>query len=237
MSFHYLQGRAEESWEGSCLDGAPDALLNLIPTQDGYCSQGKPTDASHDSQSGMTSPPSTASPGEGTSTLSAADSHARTSAAPGTVLGSAVNALAYGENFPESFVRYDPYTCSWRTRQCSLLGGFTEFSGTWPRWGSMRGGECWERQTQERHIYARGFGSWPTPCRIDEDFCRMTVKSAQKTGHQPHVTTELIRIHGQRFPLPSFGMWLMGWPDGWAIAGEPLGMARFRKWLRSHGVS
>ncbi len=32
MSWHYLQEQEEASWEGIFWDGAPDALLNMIPT-------------------------------------------------------------------------------------------------------------------------------------------------------------------------------------------------------------
>ncbi len=38
MSWHYLRGREEASWEESCLDGAPSALLKLMPTPGASCS-------------------------------------------------------------------------------------------------------------------------------------------------------------------------------------------------------
>ena len=34
MSWHFLQEQAEASWEGSSLDGAPSALLRLMPIAD-----------------------------------------------------------------------------------------------------------------------------------------------------------------------------------------------------------
>ena len=37
MSWHYLQGREVASWAGSCLDGAPSALSNLIPIAEVSC--------------------------------------------------------------------------------------------------------------------------------------------------------------------------------------------------------
>ena len=43
MSWHYLQELGEASWEESCLDGAPSALLRLIPTAGGFCLRGKET--------------------------------------------------------------------------------------------------------------------------------------------------------------------------------------------------
>jgi hypothetical protein len=85
---------------------------------------------------------------------------------------------------------------------------------TWPRWGMMLGGVCWGRTMPELHTIENGCGWLPTPGRIDGDFCRMTVRTAQKRSGQPHVTTELIAVHGKRYPLPSFGEAMMGFPVG-----------------------
>jgi DNA (cytosine-5)-methyltransferase 1 len=66
-----------------------------------------------------------------------------------------------GEKWQGSFTRYDRDSCSWKTHQCSLLGDLDEFSGTWPRWGLMRNGECWERQMSELRISATESGLEP----------------------------------------------------------------------------
>ena len=70
-----------------------------------------------------------------------------------------------GEKWRASFVKYSPDSHSWRTHQCSLLGDLDEFLETWPQWGLMRDGECWEQQTLERHI--RGTGCGLSPNNID----------------------------------------------------------------------
>jgi hypothetical protein len=57
------------------------------------------------------------------------------------------SAAECGEKWHGSFTKYSPDTSSWKTHQCSLLGDLDEFSETWPQWGLMRGGECWEQQT------------------------------------------------------------------------------------------
>ena len=59
--------------------------------------------------------------------------------------------LECGEKWRGSFVKYDPDSSLWRTHQCSLLGDLDEFLETWPQWGLMRDGECWEQQMLERH--------------------------------------------------------------------------------------
>lgn len=45
MSWHYLLEQEEVSWEGHSLDGAPDALLKLIPTAGLFYGQGRLMDS------------------------------------------------------------------------------------------------------------------------------------------------------------------------------------------------
>lgn len=163
MSWHFLQGVEAASWEGPCLDGAPSALLRLIPTakRDSLTVSG--TDNSQASRSGTTSAPSTVSRGATLSMSSAAASPVRTSAPQDVERASTAKSPDSGWKWRESSVKYDPDTRSWRTRQCSLLGGSEEFSGTWPRWGSMRDGECWELPTLVRPISVTVSGLLPTP--------------------------------------------------------------------------
>ena len=68
-----------------------------------------------------------------------------------------------GEKWRGSFTKYSPDSCSWKTHQCSLLGDLDEFSETWPRWGLMRDGECWEQQTLVQNIKGIESGLSPTP--------------------------------------------------------------------------
>jgi hypothetical protein len=79
--------------------------------------------------------------------------------------------LECGEKWRGSFTKYDPDTSLWRTHQCSLLGDLEEFSETWPQWGFMRNGECWEQQTLAHLIKETESGllqnKWPTPTSSD----------------------------------------------------------------------
>ena len=78
------------------------------------------------------------------------------------------NEAECGEKWRGSFVKYDPDTSLWRTHQCSLLGDLEEFLETWPQWGLMRNGECWEQRTLEHHIKETVFGFYvPTPTSSD----------------------------------------------------------------------
>jgi DNA (cytosine-5)-methyltransferase 1 len=81
-----------------------------------------------------------------------------------------------GEKWRGSFVKYSPDSHSWKTHQCSLLGDLDEFLETWPQWGLMRDGECWEQLTLARTIKGTGFGLSPnnetffhTPCTTGLD--------------------------------------------------------------------
>lgn len=57
----------------------------------------------------------------------------------------------------------------WVTGQMELFGdqGWTEFSGTWPKWGSMRSGECFQRRELEHLTSGNGCSSWPTATEGD----------------------------------------------------------------------
>jgi hypothetical protein len=182
MSYTYLLEQGEESSAAS-FSAIPAYALSKsksIPAKS--CCSGSATDACHDSQSGTTSPHSTATPGEAASMSSAAVSRAKTSAQPEKAPESQEPEADSGAKWQGSFAKFDPDSCSWKTHQCSLLGGWEPFSETWPRWGSMRGGACWELATPARLTSGSGSGSWPTPR------CQMTrpvqVRKDIQKGHK-----------------------------------------------------
>lgn len=259
MSWHYLQGQEAASWEGNSLAGAPSALLSLIPTAGGCSSQGSATATSRDSRYGTTCEPSTARRGADTSTLSAVGSPVRTSASPVPARGSTENEAGYGWSLLASLARYDHDSRSWKTPQCSLLGDSEGFSETWPRWGSMRDGVCWEQSTPGLGTKGTESGSWPTLCTVDTGslFNRSASKGAalrptlgamarfglwptltvhgnyNRKGASPNSGDGLATVIGG--PLnPTWCEWFMGWPIGWT-ALEPLATDKYQQWLDSHG--
>ena len=167
MSWHYLQGQEEASWEGSSLAGAPSALSRLIPIAVLYCSPGSATDFSIDSPSGTTCERSTVGRGTAQSMSCLGASHAKTSALPASERASTESEAASGWKWRASFARYDRATSSWKIRQTSLLLGLDEFSETWPRWGSMRAGECSALVASELRTGESGCGLLPTPLASD----------------------------------------------------------------------
>lgn len=163
MSWHFSLALEGEFLGANSLDGEPCVLWNSMPfAQDDSCSD-KMKDTCHRSPFGMMYVPSTDGHGEELLTWFLAGFPARTSAQQESGKGLTESEAGFGWKWPGSLAKYDPSSRSWRTRQCSLLGDLTEFSETWPRWGSMRDGECSEQTTLAPPTSASGFGSWPTP--------------------------------------------------------------------------
>lgn len=163
MSWHYSRALVAEYSAESCSGGEPSAPLNGTPTPAAYYWPDKTTGHSRLSRFGMTSKPLTADRGEALLMLFLAASRARTSAQPEVAQDLTESEADSGAKWQGSFTKYDPATRSWKTRQFSLLGGLVEFSETWPRWGSMRNGECLERPIAERPTCESESGLWPTP--------------------------------------------------------------------------
>ena len=156
-----------ESLGESSLDGEPFAPLSGSHTPQAFLSPDRMTAFSRLSRFGMTFRPLTANLGEDVLTWFQEAFPAKTSAPPERDRASTANALECGWKWPESSVKFDPVSSSWKTRQCSLLEGLDEFLETWPRWGIMRDGECWELATLERPTSGSESGLWPTPTKAD----------------------------------------------------------------------
>lgn len=164
MSWHYLQGLEAASWEGTCLDGAPDALSSLMPIPGPCCSPDSVTDAFRDSQSGTTCGHSMAGHGMAALTSSPEDSHARTSAQQEKAPASPEPDPVSGHTWRESSARYDRNSHGWKTHQCLWEEALPWSSVTLPKWGMMRDGVLWERTMPGLLISVSGSGFWPTPC-------------------------------------------------------------------------
>lgn len=236
MSWHFLQAEGGASWPVSCLDGAPSALLNLMPAQEESCLTVSAMGLLSNSQSGTTCELSTENHGAVTLMSSQEDSHAKTSASAEQAQESTANDPAFGWKWQESFARFDHVSSLWRTRQCSLLGGLAEFSETWPEWGWMRSGECSELPQLERPIIERGF-SWlltPTAQSWKAWTFRNPLKLIRKNHADGNLQEQLMRLY-QRMTTPRCQEILMMWPEGWTDS-KPLETDGFRQWLQEHSI-
>ena len=161
MSWLFSQELVAEYLGENFSDGEQFVPLSGNHTQQAYCAPDKMTKFSKLSRFGMTFKPLTESRGEELLMLYLAGFHAKTSPQQEKELELMESDQECGEKWQGSFTKYSQDMRSWKTHQCSLLGDLDEFSETWPQWGLMRDGECWEQQTLEQTI--RGTGSGLSP--------------------------------------------------------------------------
>ncbi len=215
------------------LDTQPSAPLKSNPTQDPSCLLDSETAFSPASPSGMTLPPLTENHGEEGLMSSAEDSPAKTFQQPAKEKDSAENDLDYGPTWPGSLAKWNQHTSSWRTAQCSLFGGLTEFLETFPRWGMMHDGELWEEQRPNWLNQETGYGFLPTLRRSGRD---SAFKAYIREDYHGNMEEFLGRIGFSGWICPAFSEAVMEWPTGWTDIA-PLAMDKFQQWQHSHTES
>jgi hypothetical protein len=240
MSWLFSRALVEEYSAGTSLDGAPCAQLNVTPTQHKFWHNDKTMDASDLSQFGLTSRVLTDAHGAELLMSYLAAFPAKTSAAQAKVPASMESVVDSGSTWRASFAKWNHARSLWRTPQCSLLGDSDEFSETWPKWGSMRNGECLARTTPELYTSAKDSGFWPTVRASDgERGGRGDLIQAVRGNRNKHFKAhpdQRGQAHGERGPLnPAWLEWLMGWPIAWT-ALAPLETGRFHEWSRQHSI-
>jgi hypothetical protein len=202
MSWLFSQVLVEEYSGDISSDGEQSVQLSGNPTQQAYLSPDKMTEYSRLSRFGMMFKPLTEDRGEELLMSYLAAFHARTSLPQEKVPGLTESDQECGEKWRGSFTKYDPDSSSWKTHQCSLLGDLDEFSGTWPRWGLMRDGECWEQQMSAHRTNETESGlkeKWPTPRSCSAMAATITPESAWAENRFPNLET----VVGRRmWPTP-----------------------------------
>ena len=219
MSWLFSQALVEEYLGDTCLDGELSAQLNGNPTPQAYCAPDKMTDFSRLSRYGMTFKPLTESRGEELCKLYREAFLVRTYQPQEKVQELTEKEAECGEKWRGSFTKYDHVTHSWKTHQCSLLEDLESFSETWPQWGLMRDGECWEQIPLGLVTIEKEFGYWPTPTATDwkatgklETLKRQGDKNG--AGHQNRPQYHYARKFDMKMPLAAQEI-LMMWPLGW----------------------
>jgi hypothetical protein len=214
MSWLYSQVLVEEYLGDISLDGEQSVQSSGSSTPQAYCAPDKMTDFSRLSRFGMTYKPLTESRGEELLTLYREAFHAKTSQLQEKVSESMESEAECGEKWRGSFTKYDPDSSMWRTHQCSLLGDLEPFSETWPQWGLMRNGECWEQTTLERTIRGTGYGSgqnWPTPNAWDGKRGPRSEENLRTKKHQINLITAVKQAEREKLlPTPN----ARDWKDG-----------------------
>ena len=231
-------GQEAESSAASFSDIPASVLSRLNLTAAACCCNASGTDACQSSPCGTMCVPSTGDRGEDSSMLSRADFHARTFQQPDAEKALPASGLDSGRKWPASLAKYDPDTCSWRTHQYSLRGDLELFSETWPRWGLMRGGECWELLTPAGHTFENESGYLPTPCKTEgRDWSKASILARLDRGGRVCRRLCSVGLSNSQEIVglnPSFAEWMMDFPIGWTDL-QPLEMRRHQAWLHSHG--
>jgi len=200
MSWLYSQALVEEYLAANSLDGEQSVQSNGSPIQQAYCAPDKMTAFSRLSRFGMTYKPLTENLGEELLMSYLEDFHAKTSVPQEKAQELMENDQECGEKWRASFVKYNPDSCSWKTHQCSLLGDLDEFLETWPQWGLMRDGECWEQRMLEQII--RGTESGLSPNGVDIFHTPNTTGLDGGSNSRRALKKKL-----EKYPTPNTGMY------------------------------
>jgi hypothetical protein len=122
---------------------------------------------------------------------------------PAKVPGLMAHEVDYGVITRDSLAKFDPATSSWRTSQSSLLGDWSEFSGTWPRSGMTLNGIAYQLPTLAPLTNATDYGLLPT---VMKGRCGPGGSQGCKTAR---------KLIGRDWYLPEEAEAIMGFPIGW----------------------
>jgi hypothetical protein len=234
MSWLYSQALVEEYLGANCSDGEPFAQLNVMPTQHKFWRNDKMMEFSRLSQFGLTLRLLTESLGEELLTLFLAGFHAKILARQVEGPELMGKEAECGEKWSGSFTKYSQDLRSWKTRQCSLLGGLEQFLETWPEWGLMQDGECWELTLQGLTIGETGFGLLPTVLATDWKGGTTAIRPDNGKLRFDQWRHYVKLKHGLTYPHPTHSEIRMGWPLGWTDL-KPLATDKFQEWQQQHG--
>lgn len=229
MSWLFSQALEAEYLRASCSAGKQCAQSKSTGSaQIASCSD-KTKDILNHSRSGMTSGHLTGTPGEELLTLFLAASPAPTFPRLDKRLALRASSVACGVQWQESLAQYDRDTRSWKTRQLSLIEDSEQCSVTWPNWGFLHDGECWDQTMLAPRTPGKDAGSWPTPCHGSSHWGGTFQEVG---GSQNKLRGTPI---GKMYVNPDFWESLMGWPIGWT-GTAPLGTDKTQEWLRKHSA-
>ena len=219
MSWLFSQVLVEEYLGENFSDGEQSVPLNGKPIQQAYCAPDKMTGFSRLSRFGMTYKPLTETRGEELLTLYREVFHAKTSVPRGGGQGSLETNLQCGNTWQGLLAKLDPNTSLWKIPQCSLFEDLELSLQTWPRWGLMQDGVCWEQIPSVRVTTEKEFGYWPTPTATDwKATGRLETLKRQgnnlEAGGQNRPQYHYSRLMNMKMPVSSSEM-LMLWPIEW----------------------
>jgi hypothetical protein len=230
MSWLFSRVLVEDCSAVTCPGGDPSAPLSVMPTAHSFWRRGKTIESSDLSLFGLTCAVLTEADGEALLTSFLRAFPARTSAPPARAQASTGKARGYGARPTGSLAKWSPQSRGWKTAQCSLLEDSDESSVIWPRAGSMRNGECFERPTLGSPTSAAAFGySLPTPSGVNGGRNNTMGRVDEWGGSSNPLRGTAIGS----MCLPEFEEMVMGWPIGWTEL-TPFATDKFLAWQHEH---
>ena len=259
MSWLFSQALVVEYLGDISLDGEQSVPLNGKPIQQAYCAPDKMMDFLKVSQSGMMFKPLTENLGEELLMLFREDFHVKTLAQQEKAQELKASEVECGRTWQELLAKYDQNTALWKTAQCSLLEDLEQSLEIWPRWGSMRNGECFRQPMLVQITAEKEYGLseripnnldiFHTPCTTGLDGGSNSRKALKKRREKmptplssDYKGVQRMRDNHQNDlaavvggPVnPIFSEWLMGWPLGWTDL-KPLEMDKCLYARQQHG--
>jgi len=240
MSWLFSQALVVEYLGDISSDGEQFVQSNGKNIQQAYCAPDKMTKFFRLSRFGMMCKPLTENLGKELLMSYLGDFHARILVQQergGELLEAEVQC---GNTWQELLGKYDQNTALWKTAQCSLLEDLELSLETWPRWGSMRNGECFRQPMLVQITAEKEYGLseripnnldfFHTPCTTGLDGGSNSRKALKKRMEKmptplssDYKGVQRMRDNHQNDlaavvggPVnPIFSEWLMGWPLEW----------------------
>lgn len=237
MSWLFSRALVEEYSAVICSDGEPYAQLNVMPTPHKFWRNDKTMEFSDLSRFGLTSRLLTEDHGEAVLMSYLQDFPVRTLAPQVKASALVGNEADYGFKLNASFAKYDPVKCGWKTRQCSLVADWDEFSETWPSWGLMLDGESCQQPALGPIMSAKGSGYMPTPTTGCTKIIGLANRWDSTGGSGARKALAKLGMSKEEMAQqrnPEYLEWQMMWPLGWTEV-KPLETAKFQEWLQQHG--
>ena len=168
---------------------APSRLKNtsgkFSPCASPTCQYG--TTCGHSGQTIPTAPECSTTCAPAPTSLSLrADFHAKTFHAREKARGYAAREADFGRSTRVSFARFDPVSFSWKIPNFLFQEGWDEYSQTWPRYGMMVRGECYQLPPWARDTGATVFGELSAEEMSLEVFCTPTTVEAKPSAKSWH---------------------------------------------------
>jgi len=197
MSWLFSQALVAEYSAECCAGSQLSAQLKSSHTPQAYLSQDKTKAFSRLSRFGMMCEHSTELRGEELLMWYLAGFHAPIFQVPEKAKELPEQNRQCGLKWLESLAKYDRLSRSWRTVQCSLFGGLSEYAEAWPNWGTMQNGELYQRQIPEHLTCENESGFF-----VGTPTASMSIRSEKfREGRTPSPA------EAARFPTPKSRDW------------------------------